>query len=46
MADFRPPLDGAWSVRWYDRVFLSAEHIKSIMTIVRGAGPNNLPMEF
>jgi len=45
-ADFRPPLDGAWPVNWYDRVTLSDEHIKTIMTTVRGSGPKNLPMEF
>jgi hypothetical protein len=45
-ADFRPPLDGAWSVNWYDRVALSVDHIKSIMKTVRASGPNNPPMEF
>ncbi|MEG8053137.1 hypothetical protein QP185_07570 [Sphingomonas aerolata] len=45
-ANFRPPLDGARSVNWYDRVALSANHIKSIMKTVRASGPNNPPMEF
>lgn len=45
-ADFRPPRDGAWSVNWYDRVVLSADHIKTIMKTVRASGPHNPPMEF
>lgn len=44
--DFRPPASGGWAVNWYDRVSLSAEHIKSIIKTVRGSGPNNPPMEF
>lgn len=45
-ADFRPPLDGAWSVNWYDRVALSADHIKVIVKTVKGSGPHNPPMGF
>lgn len=45
-SDFRPPVDSAWPVNWYDRVSLSADHIKIIMAIVRGSGPTNPPLRF
>jgi hypothetical protein len=43
---FRPPVDGTWPINWYDRVALSEEHIKSIMTTVRQPGPKNPSIEF
>lgn len=45
-AEFKPPLDSAWSVDWYGRVSLSVGHIKAIMKAVRASGPPNPPMEF
>jgi hypothetical protein len=44
--DFRPPVSGAWPLNWYERVSLSSDHIKSIITAVRRSGPKNPPMVF